>query len=328
MDAVFSQLLARQREAINALFFQARQYSHQLQPETVYRFLTDTLQPVVLAAAPHLPADELDQLALKLTVLALDLIGKQLLDPAGPFALIETAWRRLFAAHPQLLAESPRRAIAALSNALVHLCLHPGARPAIWVSELERLGGACPDLARYLKLGQILAWRVGLAQYRSGALALLPELPAQLQAELLENQPLAAWLASPWTDKLNHLSPKGLRMAAVTGRFSGWGGKLHDPPQLGWEDDALLVSDSQACWYVFRDAFGESWLRRNEPLTQPAGLGPWQLSPSGEVSYGEQQARFPELAGWSQAAGNHHTLAVAMPDSFRIRLIAAELRAP
>lgn len=319
-DSVLAELLRMRREAFNALYRQARQYSqhsHQLESERVYRFLALTLQPIVAAAAPHLDAEALEAMALELTVLALDLIGKQLLGSEGPFALIETGWRELFCAYPALFVQDPRRAIAAISNALVQLCQHSGADPARWLHELQRLGGACEQLDDFLALGQILAWRCGMAHYRKGALALLPGLPDSLKAHLLAGQSLADWQDSPWTG----LPLKGLGIVYVTGRYAGWGGRLHEPPRLGFEGDALLVADSLACWYLFADAWGESWFRRGEPSIPATGLGPWQLSRDGSVTIGGHQACFPELAGWRQAVGNAHTLAVAMPKSFRVWLI-------
>lgn len=316
----FETFLRRQREPLNALFYQARHYAHALPAETVYRFLTDTLQPVVIAVAPVLEPEERDQLALKLTVLGLDLIGKQLLAPEGPFALIETAWRTLFAAHPQILATGPRRAIASISNALVQLCLHPGARPEVWLKQLNRLGGTCRDLRDFLNLGQILGWQAGLAHYRGGALALIPELPLALQAELLAGEPLAAWRASPWCGQTG----KGIQQVRVTGRFAGWGGKLYDPPRLAWEGDILRVTDSQASWSVYADTFGESWFRSPEAATTKTaqtGLGPWRLNASGQVRRGKQTAKFAELAGFQQAAGCSHTLAVGLSESFQIVLL-------
>ncbi|MEZ0369932.1 MAG: hypothetical protein ACAI44_12670 [Candidatus Sericytochromatia bacterium] len=325
LEPGFTALLQRQRQAFNALFFQARNYAHQLGPEAVYAFLEQTLQPVVMAVEPYLDKESLDRLALELTVLALDLLGKQLLNPAGPFALIEAGWRRLFCRFPSLLAAAPRPAIAAVSNALVQLCLHPGAKPEAWLDGLERLGGHCPDLAAFLQLGQVLSWRCGLAHYRAGALELLPRLPEAVQQALLGGLPLTAWLASPWCKQ--SLNGSGLSIVHATGSFAGWGGKLFEPPRMTWSGDALLVADSQACWYLFADAFGESWHQRGEDpelglAMQPREMGPWRIDGDGTVSLGPLTRRFPQLANWRHASGTSHTLAVSQHHSFRIYLVA------
>lgn len=318
MDPRFEAVLRRRRDSFNDLFRQARQYSLQLEPTAVYRFLSDTLDPIVAAVAPLLPEAELDELALKLTVLALDLLGKHLLE-AGPFVLIADAWRRLFSAHPQLLAESPRRAVAALSNALIQLCLHPGARPESWVDRYETLGGDCRQLDDWLALGQVLGWQAGLAHYRRSALEQLGRLPENLQSRLCEGRPLGDWQASPWCGAPG----SGLRVVHRSGGFAGWGGRLIEPPTLAWDGDALLVADSRGCWYLFADRYGESWLRYGPTLPlAPGQPSPWEIDPAGRVRYGEASASLTALAGWRQAAGSAHTLAVAMPDSFVIQLLS------
>ena len=322
IDPFFADLLKRQRAPLNALFYQARHYANQLSPEVFYGFLAETLQALVLAAALFLSEAELDEMALELAVLALDLMGKHLLETMGPFQLIEPAWRNLYTLYPTFLAESPRRALAAIANALVQLCLHPRADATRWLAELQTLGAHCQNLRDFLRLGQVLSWRVGMAHNRDGALALIGELPPSIQAEILLGANLRDWQASPWFSP-DLSPPRSLRIAHITGHFAAWGGQLWEPPTLAWEEDVLIVSDGLASWYLYADAYGESWFRRGPAQRLCPDLGKWQINADGQVHFGSKSAHFAELAGYRQAAGNQHSLAVALPSSFQIFILCA-----
>lgn len=334
LNPVFADLLQRQRAAFNQIFYQLRYQAQGLGPEQALAFYRQHLQAWILALAPVLlkPASsqaeaqaeraQLDRVALQLAALGLDLSAQGLLSGRGVLAPVAQGLERLVTAYPGFVLANPPLMLACWVNALVQLCRHPGARPQQWLDDLLLWGGQSQDLQEFLKLGQVLAWRAGLAHYRQGALSVLSQLSPGLQASLLLGQSLEHWRASPWC-KGQTPQPPSLHLCELTAGFAGWGGQLLGLPELSWQADHLMVSDSAQGWHVFRDAWGESWIRsrflRKDPQTD---LGPWQLDAQGHLSIQGLRACFPELRNWRQALGNQHSLFVVMPRSLRLWLVA------
>jgi hypothetical protein len=216
------------------------------------------------------------------------LCGQKLVGAGGRFPIIEVGWKRVLPVVAALLVRDSARIIQAVSNALHTLATTPGTRPDEWINALERLGPQCADLESFLRLGQVLAWRAGLAHLRAGALAAADQLPPGIAVAAVGAKIGSDWTAirarlnrDAWFDPAftSELAP-GLRVVKEAGAFRGLGGLFLLPPQVAASGDGWLVQSSGQHWYLAVDAFGatfhrataEEWNAANHEFQLPAGV--------------------------------------------------------
>src|SRR5439155_4000009 len=127
------------------------------------------------------------------------------------------------------------------------------------------LAADCPDADTLLKLGQVAAWRCGMAHFRTAALELARELPPAAVARiLLPPKSVTADLpgvverlaADPWFDPANPNPPPGPRLVSEVGGFRGFGGEFKQPPKVTAADGHLYATDGESTWLLTADVFG------------------------------------------------------------------------
>src|SRR5262249_15653263 len=103
--------------------------------------------------------------------------------------------------------------------------------------------------------------------------------------------------------------------------FRGFGGLFLAPPTIGALGSQFIVRDGDNRWLLTADLFGATFHRTDDAkLVQ--GSGPFQLDRSGKVSLGRASKVFTELADFTSLAANETTLAVTIPLSHAVYLIA------
>jgi hypothetical protein len=232
VSAPLAAVLRNRREDFNARFERARHLFPQLDGEQVFGFVREAIDPVAVAV------NAVDPTAVDAVVSAaydagLTLVGQKLAGAAGRYPAITDGFKRVFPASAKHLAAAPERVIAALSNALHSLASvgadgqagsslddaqtrRSGARPEEWIAAMTRLAPHCADVESLLQVGQVAAWRAGLAHFRDGALALAAKLPPQLAAIAIgATNPVAA------ADSLAQGAAVGSASPAARGRRAG-----------------------------------------------------------------------------------------------------------
>ncbi|GHU04537.1 hypothetical protein FACS1894158_05050 [Betaproteobacteria bacterium] len=185
----------------------------------------------------------------------------QLQGKAGQ-PVIQSIWRDALPACLPLALAQPRDTLGKLFNAALNLLAIGGARPEQWTREMTRLAGRCADPAALSGLGQVLAWRCGAAHFRTGALRVARDLPADLAAgalALAQGQEITAALtrleSDPWFDPARP-DEHGLRAMHEVGGFTGFGGPFATPPQVRAYADGFIVRSAERHWHLCADAFG------------------------------------------------------------------------
>ena len=327
------------RSRYNALFAQARRSMPPLAAAAFAAHLRTVVGPVVDEAARVAPG----QVAAVVDVLyefSLELLGK---DLWGRHPILAEGWRSLLGGLPRLLTESPRALAGSVTNALIHLAQVPGTRPRRWIDEVRRLGDRGADVSALLEAGEVVAWRAGLAHFRAGALEVCARLEPTLARAALglpeaDGPPLETILERLRDDPWLHAAaagttedtPRPLRIVARVGGFRGFGGPFLTPPAVRSSDGQFLVSDQESCWRLTADLFGAT-LHRLGPAEPPTKGDPgpaFRIARAGKVSRGKESRVFDELHEVRSAAGDATTLAVTVPLSHRVYLVAAPLVPP
>jgi hypothetical protein len=262
IGAPLAGVLRSGRDVFNARFVAARRQNPALDGESLQEFLRASVDP--LAEAVHaVRPDRVAEVVMAAFEVGLELLGQRLVGPGARWPVLEDGWRELVPAAPLVVAAEPARVLAAVCNALHNLAATPGARPSWWISEMRRLAPRCANADELLAVGQICAWRAGLAHFRAGALAVGDTLPAPLAAEAA-GAPGAAWAElraalsrDPWLVPGAASGPRTIRVGA----FEGFGGLFLAPPRAVARDANLYVLSGGGAWLLTADAFGATFHR-------------------------------------------------------------------
>jgi hypothetical protein len=331
----FAGALERGRERFNARFALAQRLDRNLEAAAFAAHLRTRVAPLVDAVSAAQPKS-VDAVTEALYDLSLELFSHDCLGPAPRFPSVGEVWDSLLPAAATLLSKDPRRVAAALSNASIHLARTPGARLSEWVRIMRGLASRTDDVDACLRAGQVAAWRCGMAHYREGALRAVADLPDALARAALDlpagfsasKDRLLETLADRWRRPETAgepYGPSGLAIVARAGGFRGFGGIFVAPPEVFTLHGTLYAFDSESCWSLHADLFGATLQRYGPDL--PGGSvekdGLFKLFPDGTVQKGGLSGSFPLLKGHRSLASDGTTLAVTLPRSHRIYLVAA-----
>jgi hypothetical protein len=312
----------RHRARWNALFAQARREAPRLDAGVFAELLRHDLAPACDSLARSEPDPEKQAAAADILFQhALDLIAREQLGPHARVPDFARLWCSMLVCAAHAIAVRPAEMVPALTNALHHLCITPGARPGWWSTQLVALH----DPAQVLDGAAVLAWRAGLPRLRTAALAACARLDDATRAAALgDDAPLLSRLHDdPWASA----ERPQIKIVARLGGFRGFGGPFLRPPRVGALDEALVVTDGETTWKLHADRFGAQ-LARTAPLDgamfDPALAHPWGIAPDGTITRTDVDARvaLPELQRAPSYACTARTLAVVLPRSHTVALVA------
>lgn len=341
MDSIITgplaEALRRGRERFNTKFAYARHAYPSLDAAVFADHLRLIVQPI--ATATHaVYAEKTDDIVDALYDLSLELMGKGLFGEQTRYPAILRGWTELFPSLTHLLAGDARRFAGAVTNALYNLSITPNARPTFWIDAMKEIGAGCRDVESFLEAGKAVAWRCGMAHYRTGALEACLNLEAHIARAALAIPDMNTVAIEIIVDRLKRdpwLSPamvsqsagwkKTLRMMnPPVGAFRGFGGVFTSPPEVALSDGELIVFDNENCWMMTADLFGATLHRIGNTLPNIDAKPPrfFEIDKSGRVAAEQHRASFPQLAGCASFASTQTTLAVTIPVSHSVYLIA------
>lgn len=342
---IFAAILKQNRARFNAKFHAAKTNAPFIDGAAFGAHLSTTVAPIV-EAIHELQPHRASVAAEELYDLSLSLFAKNILGATPRVLPIASAWRELLPHLTAVLAHEPKKIAGAICNALVQLHETPGARASQWNEEMQLLAtqfflqGENSDNPDFLRAGQIVAWRCGLAHFRSSALQTARELAQKNEslvrialkiedastplAEILEEAARNPW----WTPNQNQSTP---RIAGIVGSFHGFaadkklGAVFVSPPRVVFWEGNFFAVDKQNCWQIFADAFGASFHRVGSSASSPpdASTPAWRILPNGEVANQNGAAQFDVLRSAASFACDANTLAVTLPHSHAIFFVAA-----
>ncbi len=329
-----AEALSANRDRFNGLVAQALHNTPGLDTAGFRTVVREYLQPVVDAvetAAPQRAA----KVAGQLFEICLTLFAQGYLGPGSRTPLVTALWQHLLPAVPHILASTPRRVAGSLSNAAVNIGHEETGTGQRWLKRLHALAPAFETLEQLLDASLVLAWRAGLPHFRETALEHWQKLPDSLKILCMgigadEPHPamesLLQALSNPWHPP--HLAGRQIDVKLVVvgkaGRFKGLGGQFGEPPLVAGDGTRIIGYDGEGSFSVWADCFGVS-LRRTVPGSyNVAGQGfkGFSIDKSGTVSCGALRLPFPPLAVCSSFASTPSTLAVTLPHSHSIYLVA------
>ena len=319
ISPAFASILASGRAQFNARAAEARRRFPSLDMAAFGAFLHDGVDPLVLAVAAAAP-ERVGGATLAAYDMALELVGHGLAGPAAKNTFLNTVWRELAPQFAPLLAPAPVDVLGMLSNAAIHIASVAGARPAQWQAGMAAVAPQVGSVAQLRAVGQVLAWRAGVAHFRQGALAAADTLPPALALAAFD-EPGAQWpqvhaqlLDYPW---------RGNAEGREFGSFSGLGGDFGTPPQVRATNDGFVVRSAERHYLLVADAYGAVLHSATAQEYEQATTGmPSSVRLDGAtVHVGARSIALDLPADDIALAANAHTLAITSPWTHAIRLL-------
>lgn len=319
ISPAFASILASGRAQLNARAAEARRRFPSLDMAAFGAFLHDSVDPLVLAVSSAAP-ERVGGVTLAAYDMALELVGHGLAGPAAKNPFLNNVWQELAPLFAPLLATAPVDVLGMLSNAAIHIASVAGARPAQWQAGMAAVAPQTGSVAQLRAVGQVLAWRAGVAHFRQGALAAADTLPPALALAAFD-EPGTQWpqvraqlLDYPW---------RGNVEGREFGSFSGLGGDFGTPPQVRATADGFVVRSAERHYLLVADAYGAVLHSATAQEYEQATTGmPSSVRLDGAtVHVGARSIALDLPAGDIALAANAHTLAITSPWTHAIRLL-------
>jgi hypothetical protein len=333
----FASVLRSGRPQFNAQFSEARRIYPNLDGSAFLEFLRTDVDGLVQVVQQSQP-EQITNVTLAAYEAGLELVGQKLVGPGARHPWIETGWKRVLPALASALATAPARIIRSVSNALQHLANTPGARPEQWISEFERLGPLCGNVETVLRVGQVIAWRAGLAHYRGGVITAAGALPTPLALSAIGAPGSAHWprlqeklKANPWFNPASPLdgekeSASFPRFVSQAGAFRGFGGLFVEPPRVTSSGNDFLVRSGDDCWLLTADIFGATFHRSSaaefDSAIQGSQLPPELRVNDSKVLWRKKPIEMPIDGLITSSAANPTTLALTSSLTHSVVLFA------
>jgi hypothetical protein len=327
-----ARILQIRRHAYNYKWTQAAARFPHLTSADAESFFTRDLAPLIEAVAALSP-DHAETVCDAGVDVGLEATGLRLLGQNAPNAWVTQLWRSVLPTLAAHVVADPTTVLSDLSNATAQFDNHPTSRPEQWLRLLRDLGPEANDQAQLRSLGQLLAWRSGLAHYRTGALDAARQLPEPLRTAALElpvaqafEEFVAELEASPWpvTQRAALTDPGSL---ARVGGFRGFGGPFPVPPTLATRRTDLLARSGNRNWLVTADLFGTTLHRVDDPgdYSGPNVRPPLQLFGGSMIFADGRVSDFSDSSPITGIVQGPGFAAVTTENSHVIRFIPTEI---
>ena len=341
-------ILRSGRAEFNRQFAEARRLRPDLDAAAFQEFMRTTVDEIA-GMIESSASSSLSSVITAAYEIGLELVGQKLAGPGARTSVIEQGWKRLAPQIAPLIAAAPARILGSISNALHNLSSTPGARPMEWLDTMVRLGpkllsvGESPtsgpggasipasrEIESFLRLGQLAAWKAGMAHFRKGAIAAADELPEDIVLAALGARQGSDWatirkglLASPWFDPESDGEAAKNGEPVFAGAFRGYGGLFIDPPRVAAAGDDFLVRSGDESWLLTADRYGATFHRatisefeaascaRREEAKVEQGIAVWK----------NRKIEVPEMGNPTSVAANETTVALTSGLTHAVMLI-------
>jgi hypothetical protein len=331
MSPQFASLLASGRSEFNRRVAETRRRYPAFDTAAFGTFVQGPADQIFRAAAAAGVADSLPAVAMAAFDVALELVAH---GQGGGIA--EQVWCELAPRYAALLCAQPASVLGMLTNAALHLEKSGHARPPQWLALMAELAPQVAHVRQLGAVGQICAWRAGMAHFRQGAIAAADSLPDTLALAAFgvsahaDGVPAGAWPGlretvqrNPWWTPVH--AARGRAMDGMdVGSFTGFGGAFPEPPEVRpaadgfWvrsgERYALLVAD--ACGAVLHAATQDEYEYPQPPAVRA------KVSQSGQrLAINGREFTVDLPADALRVVCNAHTVAITSPYSHAIRVL-------
>lgn len=328
VSATLADVLSAGRPYFNARVAEAKHHHPNLDTDAFAAFLRTGVDGVVGSVAAVAP-EMTTAVAVAAFDVALQLVGQGLAGPHARSDLVDRVWADLAPRYARLVAAEPTEVLGALSNAVIHISNVPNSSVDDWLAGMALLAKHADSSATLRLLGQVMAWRAGLAHFREGALRAADSLPEPVALIAMGADSASNWAEIRDAYRANRWwSTRAERRTAVctgieVGQFTGFGGTFAQPPEVRADGQGFFVRSADRFSLLIADAYGAVLL----PATAEefAKIAVAQNPPvslvGASIVIGERRIDLQLPSDGLAMAANEHTIAVTSPYTHSIRLL-------
>jgi hypothetical protein len=258
ISSPLTEALKSGREQFNSSIAEARHRFVNFNTDAFVDFLTHHVDPIIVAVNAIS-----SEFVLPVTVaaydLAIELISKNLAGPSAKTSAVNDAWLLCGPAYAQLIIKDPYQFLGSLTNAVLKIEGVEGARPNQWIQEMHDISNLIENFEDFYVVGNVIAWRSGLAHLRKMALHAADSLTKEmaLAAVNAKNFPdcealYDLYLKDPWACTK---SKQGKEHQTI-GKFVGFGGAFMEPPDIRIIENSFYLKSGDKYFELFADSFG------------------------------------------------------------------------
>lgn len=359
LHPAFSAALETDRELFNQQFKWYCTNGSLIDKPTFYDHLRNRLSNIVGAVATDFP-ERVRPVTQELYLASLELFRAQFFGKESKLRELGILWDETLPTIPHLIAREPKRTVGILSNALINISQNKNTRTNQWLADIKRIAKHCQSATELSETCVVLAWLSGVAILRSNALDSLRKMPAHLAKQIvapnssapsIDMMNLVASLENnPWCSltPAESVTPTGsvtavksaisreqrLTIAHTVGAFTGFGGNFSAPPKVFLDENRIFAFDEQGLWRLFVDRFGWTLHRCSETVltkqiprysksgAKHSGNKDMYIENDGTVHAESSTVRLAHIAFASSQASDGHSLAVTLPTSFHVFVVA------
>lgn len=326
----FAKVLAAGRTQFNQRVIEARRHYPAFDTGAFSDFLQTGVDRVVVSIAQAVP-ERVASAALVAYGMALELVGLGLAGPRARNLVVNRIWQEMLPAYARLAAEHPVEVLGALSNAGINISKVSNSRPQQWIREMCMLASQVESLAQLQGIGQVLAWRCGMAHFRHGAIQaadLLPE-PLALGALGIEGKEITLsavkekLLSDPWWEPMR-AGESQFHPGREIGAFTGFQGEFSEPPEVRACPEGFFIRSKERYSLVIADAFGAVLHAATREEFEHAAGHRFERAVALDKSrlfIGKRIVDLDLPAGHITITHNAYTVAVSSPFTHAIRLL-------
>lgn len=255
-----ARVLAAGRAQFNARVAEAKHHYPALDSMAFAAFLRTSVDAVVRSVAEVAP-ERVAPVAVVAYDIGLELVGQALAGPGARSELIDRVWQALAPQYARLVSEQPVEVLGALTNAAVNIGKVPNARADQWIQGMTDLAKYADSVSCLRAIGQIMAWRGGLAHFRLGAIRVADQLPENVALAAVGAAAGDKWtsvrenfLADPWWAPA--VEKRRALQGIEIGQFTGFGGIFRAPPEVRANAEGFCVKSFDRFSFLIADAYG------------------------------------------------------------------------
>jgi hypothetical protein len=332
ISTILAEMLATNRAHCNARVAEARHRDANFDTTAFSSFMRTGLDSIVRSlktVTPALPSERITFAVLAAYDMAIELVAQNLAGPNARTDVVNRVWESLAPRYTTLIAAEPISVLGALSNAAIHIANVANARVDEWLSNMGEMAQQVDSLPTLHRVGQVLAWRAGLAHFREGALLSAASLPLALATHVVGAASTQDWPTlhgqfseNPWFAPSNVTTHPGWEI----GEFTGFGGSFAKPPEVRAYAQGFIVRSADRFNFLIADAYGAVLLPAtaeefsNAPDTRDVRITDVKLAGSQLSIKGRHvDLDLPECG--LAIVANQHTVAVTSRYTHAIRLL-------
>ncbi len=333
---MLAETLTANRVHCNARVVEARHRDASFDTAAFASFLRTGLDSVarsLKAVTPALPSERITFATLAAYDMAIELIAQNLAGPNARTDVVNHVWESLAPRYATLIATEPIGVLGALSNAAIHIANVANTRVDEWLTNMGGIAQQVDSLPTLHRVGQVLAWRAGLAHFREGALQSATSLPPALATHAVGAASTQDWPTlreqfsqNPWFAPSNETVHPGWEI----GEFTGFGGSFAQPPEVRAHAQGFMVQSADRFHFLIADAYGAVLLPAtaeefsNAPDTREERIADVKLAGS-RLSIKGRHVDLDLPEGGLTIVANQHTVAVTSRYTHAIRLLPFRL---